>query len=339
MKQLLSDSIDDYLRFRRSQDYSKATVAQDTQILKRFLATVGNVWMHVIDEKHVNRHFEAANKTRKSSSLTNDHGVLNRFFLWARKTGRMPVDSDPMFGRRQPRATVRERNRIAVHEFGRLLDEAGARDPRDRALVAVLLYTLQRDSEVVDLRIRDLDLPGGWLTTRIPKSRLEDKMPVCEELDQEMRRWLTYYTEQVGVLDPGYYLIPSRGVRPVHDGRGRITKHDSFYRPTKQIRQTGRIVTPILERIGFPVTDADGKPCGEGSHTIRRSGARALFDQLVTDGYDHSLRVVQSMLHHKNQQQTEHYIGVTADRRSRDEIIRHKRMYAASDENVVRLAR
>lgn len=339
MKELLSDAIDAYLRFRQSQDYSKGTLKVDHQVLKKFLAINGNIWCHTIVDKHIERHFEEVSKTRLPTSLKNDHGVLVRFFKWARHTGRMPVDSDPMYGRRQPRALERERNRVAVADFPRLLDAAEARDPRDRALVAVLLYTLMRDSEITDLHIRDLDLAGGWLTARIHKTRREDRLPISSELDQEMRKWLTHYTNMVGPLEPHHYLIPPRGVFPVHNAQGRITHHDSIYRPERQIRHGGRIVNPVLERIGFPVVDENGKACGEGSHTIRRSGARALFDQLSTGGYDHGIRVVQSMLHHKSMVQTERYLGITADRRSRDEIIRGKRMYSREDGNVIQLAR
>ena len=69
--------------------------------------------------------------------------------------------------------------------FGELLDAAEERDPRDRALCALLLYTLGRDSEVTDLRIRDLDLTGGWLKVRIHKTGAEDTLPVSAELDAE----------------------------------------------------------------------------------------------------------------------------------------------------------
>lgn len=338
MREQLSDAIDNYLRFRRSQDYAENTVRSDQQVLKRFLSVNGNVWMHVIGERHVERHFEEVSRTRKNATLRNDHGVLDRFFKWARHTRRMPMDANPMFGRRQPKSIQRERNRVHVTQFPRLLDAAERRSPRDRILIALLLYTLMRDSEVTDLRLRDIDLEGGWITARIKKSRLEDRMPICEELDFELRKWLTTYTEHVGVLEPSYFLTPARDVRPIHDGRGRISGHHQGFKPLKRIATAGRIVVPVLDDIGFPVLGADGKPCGEGAHTIRRSGARALFDDLSMH-HDYASRVVQSMLHHASVKETERYLGITADRRSRDEIIRHKRMYAASDENVVRLAR
>lgn len=340
MRQELSPAIEDYLRFRKSQDYSKGTLKVDQGRLKAFLANTGNIWVHQIEARHVERHFEIATKTRRGASLIADHGVLSRFFKWCRATSRMPVENDPMYGRRQPRAQKKERNRIPVTEFPRLLDTAEARDPRDRAVVALLLYTLARDSEIVTLRLRDLNLDQSWLRLRIHKTRQEDDLPIPTELDREMRRWLTYYTQQVGPLEPHYFLVPARGTKPVRNDYGRIVSHDSLYRPEKQIRASGRIVTPTLEQMGFPTTDAEGNPTHEGAHTIRRSGARALFDQLVEGGYDHSLRIVQSMLHHASVQQTERYIGITADRRSRDEILRARMMYGStSDENVVRLAR
>ena len=339
MREELSPAIDAYLRFRGSQDYSKRTLRVDQMVLKRFLAVNGNLWTHAIDEKHVNRHFEEASRTRSASSLQNDHGVLIRFFKWARHTGRMPVDSDPMFGRRRARPVKRERERIPAHEFDRLLEVAD-REPRNRAMVAVLLYTLMRDGEVTDLRIRDLDLQGGWLTARIHKTRLEDRMPISEELDREMRRWLTHYTTLVGPLQPHYFLIPARAASPVLDPTtGRIGYHRSIYQPEKNVRTSSRILKPILEGIDFPVVDHNGKAAGEGAHTIRRSGARALFDQLVEGGYDHALRIVQSMLHHSSMAMTEKYIGITADRRSRDEILRGRRMYNSNVAGVVKIAR
>ena len=339
MKEELSPAIEAYLRHRRSQDYSKATLRHDQQVLKRFMLINGNIWCHGITERQVNRHFEEVSKTRAPASMRNDHATLGQFFKWARHTGRMPVDSDPMFGRRQPKAPIRERNRLPMSDFPRLLDVAGEKEARDRALVAVLLYTLARDSEVSSLRVRDVDLTGGWISTVVHKTRQEDLMPICSELDSELRRWLTHYTEMVGVLEPHYFLIPSRAVHPVHGDDGRISHHASLYRPEKQIRACGRIITPTLERFGFPVVDHNGKSLSEGAHTIRRSGARALFDRLVDGGYDHGLRVVQSMLHHKSMSMTERYIGITADRRSRDEIIRGKAMYAVSNENVISLVR
>lgn len=340
MREELSPAIDNYIRFRKSQDYKPGTIKVDVQVLKKFLAVNGNIYCHTITHRHVERHFEEVTRTRKSSSLKNDHGVLVRFFKWARHTGRMPVETDPMFGRRQPKAVKRERNRIPVTQFGQLLDTAGERDPRDRALLALLLYTLARDSEITDLRVRDLDLATGDLKIRIHKTGVEDTLPVSSELDREMRAWLTHYGAESGPLEGHHHLVPARAVHPIRNELGQITHHLSTYRPEKRIRAAGRVVSPVLERMGFPVVNDDGSAAHEGAHTIRRSGARALFDDLSANGYDHGLRIVQSMLHHASVTMTEQYLGITADRKTRDELIRGRAMYSHSREgSVIKIAR
>lgn len=339
MKDLLSDAIDAYARFRGSQDYSHNTLQIEKSVMKRFLAVNGNIYCHSLTPRHVERHFEEASKVRSPASLQNDHVALNGFFKWARHTGRMAVDVDPMYGRRRPRGMKKERDRIPVSRFPELLDAAEERSPRDRALVALLLYTLGRDSEVTNIRIRDVDLAGGWIKVFVKKGNREDTLPICAELDRELRRWMTHYTERSGRLEPHWFLTPARDNRPVVDQRTRqFIRHEANYKPEKQIRQAGLMVVPVLESIGFATRAVDGKSRYEGAHTIRRSGARALFDSLVNDGYDHSLRIVQALLHHANMSQTESYIGVTADKRTRDDILRGKQMYATPKaENVVRI--
>lgn len=335
MKDPLSDAIDSYLLFRRSQSLSKGTLKTDQGVLRRFLATTGNIYTESIKEYHVTRHFEEAARTRSPGSLRNDHQALLTFFKWARHTKRMPVDSDPMYGRKTPKSARRERYRIPVSKFDHMLDLAGQRDPRDRAVVSVLLYTLLRDSEATALRVRDLDLDNGYVMARIHKSSIEDRVPISAELDRELHSWLTIYAESVGGLLPHYYLLPSRV--SVIDSRdpetGAILSNKTLaYSPERRIYATGDIVKRVLADLGVPLT-LDGKSLHEGAHTLRRSGARALFDSLSDMGYDKPLRVVQAMLHHKSQVDTERYIGITADRRSRDELIRGQVMYGHGGAN------
>lgn len=335
--QQLSDAIDDYDRFRRSMDISPGTLKGQRSTLARLLAVNGNIWMHALNESHVTRFFEVAGKTKQGQSLRNDYTHLSGFFGWARQTGRMARDADPLYGRRRPKRVRRERNRLDVSQFPLLLDTAGERCPRDRALVALLLYTLGRDGEVADLRIRDVDINAGYIMYRVFKTHEEDRVPICAELDQELRAWLTEYTKRVGFLESSYYLLPARQVRGVKGASGVYESvEDIALRPEKKIQGLGKIVGPILESMGFPVRDENGRGLGEGAHTIRRSGARALFNRLVADGYDGALRVVQSMLHHSSSAQTEAYLGITADRRTRDDLIKGRRLYDVGS-NVIEL--
>lgn len=336
---LLSDAIDEFDRHRKSQDFSKSTLSNHRGTLKKFLAVNGNIWCNAITDKHVTRFFEEISKTKQPQSMRNDHTALSVFFEYARYKGYMSLDVNPLWGRRKPAKVKRERNRLHVSRFASFLDAAEQRCERDRAAMSVVLYTLMRDSEIVDLRLWDLDLEAGYIKARIFKTKQEDRVPICAELDKELRRWLIYYTEQVGVLKPHYYLLPSRSTRGVQGAGGVIESIiQTRLEPERPIGALGRLAREALIKIDFPVEDGNGKPLYEGAHTIRRSGARALFDQLVADGYDRALRIVQSMLHHASSAQSEEYLGITADRRSRDDILRGQVMYALGGD-VIELRR
>lgn len=336
----LSEAIDDYLRYRKEL-IAKSTLNAERSVLRRFLTVNGNIWVHSIDIHHVTRFREETGKTKQPQSMANDHNYLKGFFDWAKETKRMSRDANPMYGWRRPRKIKRERNRLHVSKFPALLDAAEARCERDRAAIALLLYTLGRDGEITTLRIRDLDLSAGYIRYQVHKTYQEDRVPICQELDDELRRWLTYYTEQVGTLEPHYYLIPARKTRGVKEeaipGRYLAVEHLGL-RPEKRMHSLHPAVAPALKDIGFPLVDEDGRKLGEGSHTIRRSGARALFDRLVSEGYDGALRVLMSLLHHSSVQTTETYLGLSADRRTRDELIRGRRLYDLGD-NVTQLHR
>lgn len=343
-KALLSDATQDYMILRASQDFSKQTLANENGVLRRFLAVNGNIWVHHIGDRHVTRYFEEAGKTRAPRSLQLDHTVLTQFFDWARKTKRLPLTTDPMIGRRRPKTRHKERDRIHVSKFPHLLDTAEAQDPRNRAVIAVLLYTLIRDQEAADLRIGDVDLDSGYLHVRITKTYKEDLMPICAEFDAELRRWLTVYAAETRrKLKDNDYLLPRRqsgGL--VKDDGGQIVGHEMFYDPERPIARVGRVAASVLHDFGWEMRDRRGKSKMEGAHTIRRSGARALFDYLASTpeagGYDHPLRIVQSVLHHSSVSITEAYIGVTADRKTRDELLRGRSMFGLNTEGVVQLA-
>lgn len=334
MKQRLSDSVEAYLSFRVSQGLAKQTQRNDRSVLTALLTEVGNIYCENIHEGHITDFLAEQATRRNNNSLANDVTCLNQFFVWAKRTRRVPAGVDPMAGRKAPKRTTRERTRVHVSLFPSLLDTADSRTPRDRAFIALCLYTCCRTSEITTLRVNDLDLSAGYLHTRIWKSRLEDKLGIPTELDYEMRRWLTYYASQCGSLKPDWYLVPSRRLITMPGVCGKDA--EVRLRPTSPPTHTGSlIVKPALEGIGFTVP---GRPDlkGEGAHTLRRSAARALFDRLVADGYDHALSIVKAQLHHANQSMTEHYIGVSADRFARDNILKGKPMFGLPEVTTLR---
>jgi integrase len=201
-------------------------------------------------------------------------------------------------------------------------------------LTASLLYSLLRGADVTNLRIRDVDLDAGYVTAYVSKSKIWDRLPISAEWDHELRRWLTAYTREVGELKPAYFLFPGRRSAPLycHDTH-RIVGATAKLSPETQQGAIARVINPVLDDIGF-----DTSAGGEGGHTIRRSGARALFDSLSEEHHPRPLRVVKDMLHHASESMTEKYIGVEADRLDRDHVLRGRNMYANVVDRVVRLA-
>lgn len=330
---LLSAAIEEFNEHRRTMDLALTTLRGTESTMGRFLSVVGDIDVSELDIPHIDQFFEACSETRQSQSQRNDYSRLSVFIDYCKARGYLPPGSNPLYGRRRPRRVKKERNRVHVSKFPALLDAAQERCERDRAAVAMLLYTLARDGEVGTVRIRDVNLDAGRIRMEIHKTADEDSVPVCAELDRELRRWLTTYAAACGELQPHWYLLPARITRPVREAGVIVGAETCGYLPTKRMGPLGKPAKAALDRIGFPVREGER----EGAHTVRRSGARALCDRLAAIGHDAAIRVVQSMLHHATMAQTEEYVGLTPERKTRDELILGQELFGLGD--VVLLGR
>ena len=343
MSHHLSDVISEYLASMTGAGDRPSTVRNKRQSLTHFLTVVGNIQTRNVTGAHIDTFFTAMNAKAHGPGTLNGHlFTLRHFFRWSWQRGYRPRGDDPTVGRRPMKVPERTRLRVPASDFGRLLDCAP--HPRDRVVVALGLYLFLRQGEIGLLKVGDLDLERGEVQVTIPKTAQQDLMPICTELDEELRRWLTYYTKtQDTPMKAEWYLTPAKA-RPkwVGVGRSKLVRVDlgplELAAPTVKMSKVADAVKRTLVNAGYPVADAAGKSNMEGVHTLRRSGARALFDELLSRGYDGALRQVQSMLHHKNSTMTEHYLGIDLDLKRRNEALRGKSMFAKAEcGSVVRL--
>ena len=203
----LSDAIDAYLEYRRGAGFSKNTVKASEQGLKKLLACVGNVRVKSLSPVHGER-FYAYLAGHLGPQSTNIHlSAAAAFFKWCRLRKFMQHDSDPLGTVRAARVAKRPRRRIDAVDFPRLLDSAAT--PQHRIVVALGLYLFLRSSEIVALSVGDVRLDRGEVVVYQPKTSQYDEMPICAELDAELRRWLTFYTEQCGLPDEDWPLVPA----------------------------------------------------------------------------------------------------------------------------------
>ncbi len=326
MKQLLSDSIDDYLEHRRNRPKgNSAGRIKSIQItLRRLLTVTGNILTENVHEGHISQYYKVAAKTRSKASLGLDTADLKGFFKWAIRTKRAGRQGDPMADYEAPSAPKRPWRGFHISKLPALLD--ATQHPRDRILLALAAYLLGRSVEFTLLRICDVDLDAGFVAYRIPKTDKVDRLPICEELDEELRNWFTFYTNQLGPLDPMWYLVPAKTQAPLN-GIHPPDPANIKLRPTARLIDAHNVAKRALEKIGFPIRDAEGKTLREGMHTIRRSMARAVHDQLRDEGDPNPVETVRAMLNHSTEAQTRAYIGLETSRIHRDTRFRGKPMF------------
>jgi integrase len=160
-------------------------------------------------------------------------------------------------------------------------------------IIALGIYLLLRGSEATAIRIGDVDRAQGKIRVHVFKSKKTVWMPICAELDQELQSWLTWYAEWAQRalgrgLDDQWYLVPAKD--PFRYELDPLTKKftrqasAADLRPATRIQRVFDVAKTVLVAAGYPVTDPDGQPTWDGMHTLRRSGARALWESPAEPG-------------------------------------------------------
>lgn len=194
--------------------------------------------------------------------------------------------------------------RIPRSEWAAVL--AAAEHPTHRALIATGFYTCLRINELVALSLQDLNLDTWELTAWRKKVKDTHTLTVPMELRAELHTYLAWYSKFNP--KPHHPLFP-----PLYPGAQIDALGSQWANPTVGAKHqnqyaAGRQVKRILARAGYDHPHM-------GAHTLRRSGARAFYDHLVTQGYDGALRSVQTLLGHTTPTTTEKYLGVDIDQR------------------------
>ncbi|MHB1098509.1 MAG: tyrosine-type recombinase/integrase [Burkholderiales bacterium] len=319
MNVTIKDAMDAYTVHLRAKGRAERTVANCIQPVKHLWREVGEINVTSLRPQHVDRMFQRHDWSVVTRNLY--IGNLKGFVKYCRRMGYCPKDFDFMDGWESSRVPRQDKLIIPPEEFASLLD--AARNPRDRALIAVGLFTFCRSSEVCTIRVGDLDFDRHTVAIYRWKTSQPDILPMCSELETEMLRWFAYYSKEVGGLQSSYYLIPALAqIEMTYDRRlCRLVASTTpqALRPTSKVGHPYEPVQRALATLGYPT----GKT---GGHTLRRSGARALFDQCRSVGYDGALRHVASMLGHSDTKVTENYLGLGIERMQRNELLAGKPM-------------
>lgn len=338
----VNDAIDRFTKHLETDDTAENTMKRYGTDMKRLRRAAGKLYVHEVTPEHIDKVFaEHAAKGNGLGTRNNTVTNLRVFFKWcARNKYMSPFDFDnPMDGRKRKRYEKEHPPPIAHEHWPMLLDMAGDRHPLHRAFWALGLYTFARASEILPLRMWDLKLTGSRWTVDIERTKTKlaaDAFAIAPELCEEITRWLTWYNqwaiEQHGVpIRRDWYVIPR--MRAWRGFEGFSITPDL----PRNSSNVGQIVKPVLIEYGYPVTDENGKAnYWAGAHALRRSGARAWYNELRQSekGRDLALRVVQAALGHLTQAQTEAYLGLNPDREFRNELLWDGYMFASNDPNA-----
>lgn len=315
----LLEARDQYRGHLAAKGRKERTIHNNIQPVNHLFRAVGDIKIASIRPQHIDKLFSRQQWSPRTRNLY--LGNLTLFFKYCRRMGWMPKDYDPTEGWENTRVPRVQPLQIPAERFGDLLDAAV--HPRDRALIALGLYTFGRSSEIVTMRVDDLDFDRNSVQIFRHKTQQGDILPMTSELKAEMLRWLNWYGEAVGGLQGSYYLVPALYQSPmVYNPATRLLEPSEAIqrpRPTKVIGHPYVPVQRALEKLGYDTTRT-------GGHTLRRSGALALFQSLRATGYDSSLRLVGSMLGHADTKMTELYLGIGVERLQRNEMLAGKPM-------------
>ncbi len=271
-----------YLKIERNASpHTLRNYAKDISLLRESLGALS--WENA--DLLALRQFAADQRAKGLSkvSVARRVAAVRSFFRFLHREGYLV--SNPALGLTRPKQDRKLPAFLSVEEAVRLMEAPKGDDLaacRDRAILETLYSTGLRVSELMSLRIGDVDLIGGSLRV-IGKGRKERLVPVGSYSIQAIRRYLK-------VLEPGQDLPE----RPLFQNR--------FHGPLTD-RSVRRILNRHLAQIGAASRVSP--------HALRHSFATHLLD----NGAD--LRSVQELLGHSSLTTTQVYTHVTTERLKR----------------------
>lgn len=274
--------IEKFLNYLRAErDASPHTIRNYTKDLEVLRQVLGETPWEKADLLAL-RQFAARQREGGLSKVTIARRVatIRSFFRFLRREGYVPAN--PALGLVRPKQDRHLPSFLSVEETTRLM-EAPAGDSfaasRDRAILETLYSTGLRVSELVNLKVRNVDLIGGTLRT-VGKGRKERMVPMGSYSIQAIRAYLKALTPEESEPD-----------RPL-------------FRNQRRGWLTDRSVRRILNRYLLQVSVARRI----SPHSLRHSFATHLLDR----GAD--LRSVQELLGHSSLTTTQIYTHVTTER-------------------------
>jgi len=263
--------------------HTVAAYRRDIQQFCAFLGDAGPVDPGAVGVPDIDRFLTHLRRENLApSSIARKLAALRTFFKYLCREGH--AASSPAAAVEQPHTARRIPGTLSPAEVEALLNAPDSRKPnglRDRAMLETLYSTGMRISEILSVRVADLDLGGGWLRC-FGKGSKERVVPVGRVAAEFLRFYLEHLRPQWAARTgaPELFLTD----------RGRPFSRSGFWRVIKKHALAAGIAKNITP------------------HTLRHSFATHLLD----GGAD--LRAIQEMLGHARIATTQIYTHVSTRR-------------------------
>ena len=273
----------DYLKETKNASASTVSSYQrDLKKLETYLTEHGISDVEHVTSTNLNSYVLYLEKQGLSTAtVSRNVASMKAFFHYVYYKRR--IDSDPTETIKAPHIEKRVPGILSMEETVQLLEQPSGTSPkelRDRAMLELLYATGMRVSELISLKMTDLNLILSYVVCS--DGEKERVIPFGDNARQALERYLKSGRAQLlKDIDSGYLFV---------NCSGNVMSRQGFWKLIKQYAAKAGIVADITP------------------HTLRHSFAA----HLVQNGAD--LKAVQEMLGHSDISTTQVYLNMSADR-------------------------
>lgn len=280
MLQKINEFVDYLTNVKRASKNTIASYKRDLVKLNNYLTDSGYGEWNQITNTNLNSYVLLIEKQGMSSAtVSRNIASIKAFFLYLLKQG--VISEDPSDTLKPPKIEKKPPVILTVEEINLLLEQPNGitpKDIRDKAMLELLYATGIRVSELIELKVKDVNLSMNFLQCHDGKK--DRVIPFTNETKDALENYLFHSRDVMCNGDQEYLFTNCQGAPMTRQGFWKIIK---YYSAKAGIKKD---ITP---------------------HTIRHSFAM----HLVNNGAD--LKSVQEMLGHSDISTTQIYVKANAN--------------------------
>lgn len=280
MQQKINEFVEYLTNVKRASKNTIASYRRDLMKLNNFLTDSDCVEIGMITGTNLNSYVLTIEKQGLSTAtVSRNIASIKAFFLYMLKQGE--IKEDPSEALKPPKIEKKAPVVLSIDEVNLLLEQPSGSTPkeiRDKAMLVVLYATGIRVSELINLKVQDVNLPMNFLQCH--DDNKERVIPFTNETREALENYLHNARNVMCKEEQEYLFTNCQGAPMTRQGFWKIIK---YYSAKAGIKKD---ITP---------------------HTIRHSFAM----HLVNNGAD--LKSVQEMLGHSDISTTQIYLKNNPD--------------------------